>query len=218
MCSIIGTFDLNEIRPLYELNSYRGKYSHSVSVYNINTKRMALVKRSLGELPEGDIELLRNNFSGDGMYYIIHSQAPTGDSVGMHTVHPALYWDPRDIDMQNSYLWHNGILKHKTISELQIFKPGSNWDTELLLYYIINEGNLSHIDGSFACLLYNKGKMFCFRNEIAPLFINDKLTISSTMYENSYTVVPNRIYSIDFTTRELIVESTFVTKNSPYIL
>lgn len=218
MCSIIGTFDLDQIRPLYELNSYRGKYSHSISVYNNNTKRMALVKRSLDELPEYDIDLLRKHYSGDEMYYIIHSQAPTGDDPGMSTVHPAAYWDPYDADMQGSYLWHNGILKHKTIEALKVHKPDSNWDTELLLHYILSGGNLSHIDGSFACLMFNKNKVFCFRNEIAPLFIDKTLNISSTVFEGAYTVLPNKMYSINFDNRDLVLESTFLTKNSPYVL
>ena len=56
------------------------------------------------------------------------------------------------------------------------------WDTGLMHDWLINKKSLDYIDGTFACLRYKNGKLYIFRNEISPLFIDDELNISSTKF------------------------------------
>lgn len=217
MCSIIGTKYRTAIMPLYEKSSERGKYSYSVSVYDYKNKNMLFVYRSLGELTEQKLNDILTGVEGD-YYYIIHSQAPTTENAAEDSIHPAAHLDT---GITYSYLWHNGIIKPKSIKYLQtVTNSESTWDTQLLLQYITQSENLSNIDGSFACLMYHKGEMFMFRNEIAPLFTNFDLTISSVMQggDISFSVVPNKVYKLNLANDSTEIVSTFVTKNSPYIL
>ncbi len=222
MCSIIGSFEPKMLVHLYELNSYRGTHSHSITVYDHRNKKIRYSDKRLGTLPEKHIINVTRTFPGN--YYVIHSQAPTTENASEDSIHPAAlhHNEVRDI----SYLWHNGILKPKTIKQLQEETGlGSSWDTELLLHYMVTRGNLSDIDGSFACLMYHMGDMFMFRNEISPLFIDFDMNISSTKFEigahdggESFSIKPNTIFKLDLVNKSSIIQSTFSTKNSPYLL
>jgi len=212
MCAIIGTRNINSIMPLYELNSYRGKHSHSIAVYDIKHGDITILTRGVGELKESVIDTLRRDYNRDNYYYIVHSQAPTSEGRSSEFIHPAHH--------NGSYLWHNGIIKAVECDRLRnTLGSDSQWDTQLLLMSIIDQGNLNNLDGSFACLLYHRKRLFMFRNEISPLFVDFDFNISSTKPTGDwFSVVPNRVYSIDFVAGATAIESTFNTFSSPYLL
>lgn len=221
MCSIIGSFEPKMLVHLYELNSYRGTHSHSITVYNYRNKKITYTDRQLGELDEKQLHTVTNSFPG--CYYIVHSQAPTTENVDMSSIHPARFFHTEAGD--TSFLWHNGILKPSTIKMLREDTGlGTTWDTQLLLQHVINSGNLSDIDGTFACLMYHMGELYMFRNEISPLFIDFDMNISSTRFEmtstvgGAFSVKPNHMFKLDLFNKASIITSTFVTKNSPYLL
>lgn len=222
MCAIIGSFQPKMLVHLYELNSYRGTHSHSITVYDHRNKKIRYSDKRLGALLESHIVNVTRTFPDN--YYIIHSQAPTTENTGDNSIHPAVLH--HNETKNHSYLWHNGILKPKTIKQLQQETGvGSSWDTELLLYYMIIKGNLSDIDGSFACLMFHMGDLYMFRNEISPLFIDFDMTISSTKFETrpidggaAFSVKPNTIFKLDLVNESTTIQSTFNTKNSPYLL
>jgi len=221
LCSIIGSFEPKMLVHLYELNSYRGTHSHSITVYDYRNKRVRYIDRALGELDE--LKLMNITRTSPGDYYIIHSQAPTTDNVDINSIHPASFHHMEVGD--SSLLWHNGILKPNSIRTLRT-QTGidTSWDTQLLLHHMINSGNLSEIDGSFACLMYHMGEMYMFRNEISPLFIDFDMNISSTKFNMSSTagdafyIKPNHVFKLDLHSKSTIIQSTFTTKNVPYLL
>lgn len=222
MCSIIGSFEPKMLVHLYELNSYRGTHSHSVTVYDHRNKKIRYSDKQLGELKENQLINITRTFPGN--YYIVHSQAPTTENSDIKSVHPAAFFHNEVGDM--SLLWHNGILKPKTINMLrETTGIASTWDTELLLHYMVYKGNLSEVDGSFACLMYHMGDLYMFRNEISPLFIDFEMNISSTRFEigagdggKSIHVKPNTVFKLDLHNKSSIIQSVFNTKNSPYLL
>ncbi len=206
MCSIVASFDLDKVRELAELNAYRGAVAHSFTAIT----------------PDGYlVRLLRGNGGYDrlaipaplGCYYIVHQQAPTDTdpSVG---IHPA----PAD----HSLTWHNGILKPSTISTLQkALSTMVRWDTNLLGMWLDAGQELDErIDGSFACLRYVLAEkaLYAFRNEIAPLFIDADMTISSTKAEGLSPLPPNKMYKIDLRNRMTVGVGDFVTANNPYFM
>lgn len=222
MCSIIGSFEPKMLVHLYELNSYRGTHSHSITVYDHRNKKIRYCDRQLGILEERQLINVTRTFPDD--YYIVHSQAPTTENADIKSVHPARFHNSEVRD--TSLLWHNGILKPKTINMLRESTGiDSSWDTELLLHYMVYKGNLSEVDGSFACLMYHMGDLYMFRNEISPLFIDFDMNISSTLFDISSVdggkaihVKPNALFKLDLHNRSSIIQSTFTTKNSPYLL
>jgi len=223
MCSIIGSFEPKMLVHLYELNSYRGTHSHSITVYDYRNKKISYIDRQLGELDEKQLNTVTSSFSG--CYYIVHSQAPTTENTDDTSIHPARMHHKEVRD--TSLLWHNGILKPKTINMLRENTGlGTTWDTQLLLQHMINNESLSDIDGSFACLMYHTGELYMFRNEISPLFIDFDMNISSTIFEipageafgSAFSISPNRVFKLDLYNKATIIQSTFTTKNSPYLL
>jgi asparagine synthetase B (glutamine-hydrolysing) len=200
MCSIIGSFKKEKLKELYELNSYRGQYAHSVSYYDIVTGNIS-VQRGGGVVDFDSI------IQKPLVYMIVHSQAPTTES---EDIHPA-YYDGR-------FLWHNGILKQSYINELkEKLSETSNWDTFLLLKSISKDReNLNNLDGSFSCLLYDHEKLYLFRNEISPMFYDANLNMSSTRFNGSYTTEPNCLYHVDFNFSTIFRVKTFTTVLNPY--
>lgn len=222
MCSITGSFNYHMLMHLYELNSYRGTHSHSVSVYDYRNKKMIYVDRELGKLDPTKLSNICRTFPD--RYYIVHSQAPTTESDSQYSIHPASFAHKECQD--TSLLWHNGILKPKTIQQLREDTGlGTMWDTQLLLNYMVGKGNLSEVDGTFACLMYHMGELYMFRNEISPLYIDFDMNISSTEFPTnpveggkSFIIKPNYVFKLDLFNKQSIIESTFSTKNSPYLL
>jgi len=201
MCAIIGSFNKEKLQELHKLNSYRGESSYSFGAFDyIHPSMVQYVYKHKGQMEEGYIT---NTYQpNESTYFIAHTQAPTTDT---DNIHPAMYG--------NSMLWHNGIIKQKTLTE-------GTWDTAWLLEQIIDYGwsALSDVDGTFACILYYGGDLFAFRNEISPLFYDDELNISSTKFDNAKSLPPNVVFKIDL--RHKIIDSVayFKTKENPYYI
>ena len=202
MCSIIGSFDKNKIKELYELNSYRGSLSYSLTTFEYDDEgrlRLGVLFQDEGKMPD---DLIDTHHNIEGRFVVAHSQAPTTQSKN---IHPAIYG--------SALLWHNGIIKQKSISE-------GTWDTAWLLEQIINYGwsSLSRIDGTFACMMYDGAGLYIFRNEISPLFVDKNLNISSTKFEGSESLPPNKVFKIDINARRFDVIAHFDTLENPYYI
>lgn len=140
-------------------------------------------------------------------YNIGHVQTPTSNSA---LKHPAIN--------SCTKLWHNGIIKQSCMDEYpDIVYDG--WDTMFLLKLIDTYGTseLSNVDGSFACVYNNGDNVFIFRNEIAPLYIDDELNLSSIKSEGMHMLPPNKVFCVN-AIGELDVVAEFTTKNNPYKL
>lgn len=200
MCAITGSFSKNKLKELYNLNTYRGELSYSLTTFKpISTDaQIQLLIQNEGKMPN---ELIDEMPLAEGNYMIAHSQAPTTET---DNIHPAVYGD--------CLLWHNGIIKQKEV--------GPTWDTLWLLDQIVNYkwGVLSSIDGTFACVYFNGKELFVFRNEISPLFIDDELNISSTKFDGCRPLTPNRVFNINLTDKSLKEVSYFTTKENPYFI
>lgn len=199
MCSIVGSLSRKKLFELCDLNMYRGAVNHSISYYNIKTEEI-VVERFMGPLDTSSIRAMNDT------YYIVHLQAPTGQSENIH---------PAELH-ESHYLWHNGIIKESKMKDLEEkLEVKSAWDTDLLLRAFEAE-MLDEVDGSFSCLLYSLGGLYLFRNEIAPMFYDHDLSISSTKFTNSMPTDPNNIFWMDLHDKSLVSVGTFTTKENPY--
>lgn len=198
MCSIIGSHSRKKIRELIALNLYRGQHSWSISYYNPKTG-LSGITRGMGEIPQDMIII------PEGYYCIIHMQAPTTSNKDMNTVHPA--------QIANNYLWHNGIVKAEWVNKR---KDISSWDTQLILDQYVRTKDLNGIDGTFACLLSKENKLYLFRNEISPLFIDKYNNISSTRFEGATIIKPNIVWAFDPDKGLTDTGITFETVENPY--
>ena len=202
MCAITASFSIEKLKELYKLNAYRGELSYSLTTFdNDDTGRthVGVLLQDEGKLPD----LVLDTFIDQpGRFYVAHSQAPTTDTKN---IHPAAYGD--------ALLWHNGIIKQKTLSS-------DTWDTAWLLENIIDYGwsSLSRVDGTFACIMYWGGELFVFRNEISPLFVDSKLNFSSTKFEGSQSLDPNRVWKINLESGFLDTVAYFETFENPYYI
>ena len=197
MCGIFASFSIDKLNELSKLNSYRG--SHSFSVFNCDS----------GELYK-DFGAFNPSTLNNG-YNICHVQAPTTSEKSIDNIHPST--------IENTHLWHNGIIKDFSIDELNhIFNTNEKWDTKLLHYIMIQDFTiLSKVNGSFACVYYNQGKVFVFRNEISPIFYDSDLNISSVKFDGSMSLPANVIFELDINNKELIrTANTFSTLENPY--
>lgn len=203
MCSIIGSFDKDTLVGLCELNAYRGQHSHSISYYDLESNFFCEIHRSLGPINYKNIDIPKN------AYCVVHMQAPTTDSKSTDNIHPAM--------IGGDILWHNGIIKEKEIQRLQeIYSEASDWDTYILLKHMMTEGTPEGIDGSFSCLYYDSYRMYLFRNEIAPMFIDDDFNISSTKFKNSSPTEPNSLLLFEPGFKRLVPILNFNTVENPY--
>ena len=139
-------------------------------------------------------------------------QAPTFEPQNKLNIHPA--------NDGATKLYHNGILKDKTIKLLQErYQTEESWDTRLLLMDLNGDSDLSDIDGSFSCLWYTGHELRLLRNEIAPMFINESnYDISSTKFENSVSISPNTVFKFKPAKKNLTPIKNFRTVNNPYYL
>ena len=201
MCAITGSLYKNKLKELYALNAYRGELSYSLASFRPTKDKVVFqtLFQESGKMPDALIESLPTT---EGDFMIAHSQAPTTDSKN---VHPAVYGD--------AMLWHNGIIKQKNI-------VAGTWDTEWLLENIIDYGwsALSRVDGTFACVLYWGGNLYIFRNEISPLFVDLHFNISSTRFDGSTSLTPNKVWKINFETGYLDAVAYFDTFENPYYI
>jgi len=197
MCSIIASFSSNKLKDLYTLNSYRGSLSYSFAYFTLWEEEFTMQELVRGKGVAPDFL-----FNDKSYFTVCHSQAPTTQASN---IHPAVY--------RGSYLWHNGIVKQKTLV------PGQ-WDTIWLLQKIKEQGwdSLSEIDGTFACILYNNDGLYVFRNEISPMYYDSQMNFSSTKFENSQSLIPNHVFKIDLAQRKLISIHEFNTFENPYFM
>ena len=203
MCSIIGSFDKDTIVDLCELNAYRGQHSHSISYYDLEHNDFFMIEKSLGPIKYDKIDIPNKH------YCIVHMQAPTTDIKDDFSVHPA--WIDRDV------LWHNGILKAKEITRLQEkYHTNVEWDTYILLMHMMSEGTPDCIDGTFSCLWYDSYRLYLFRNEISPMFIDDDFNISSTKFKNSLPTQPNSVLLFEPGLKNIVPILHFNTVENPY--
>lgn len=203
MCAITASFDRNKLEELYKLNAYRGELSYSLSSFTFTDfmtedARLNILMQDSSKMPEGLIK----NLPEGGKYFIAHSQAPTTSS---NNIHPAVFGD--------AMLWHNGIIKQKSLAK-------NTWDTQWLLEQIIDYGwsSLSRVDGTFACIMYNSGQLFAFRNEIAPMFYDKDLNFSSTKIESARELPPNKVYKLNLSYRTIEPVAYFETLENPYYI
>jgi glutamine phosphoribosylpyrophosphate amidotransferase len=214
MCAIVGSRDRDTLIDLVNLNSYRGSHSHSVSLYDIKTGKMILCKRDFGMPDMGYFDIPEDN------YAIVHIQAPTTEAKDMNSIHPATVGNIRDF-IPDHALWHNGIIKESVVKRYESIY-NTKWDTKQILLSLVKEwgefNTLNEMDGTFSCLYYNKelGKLFIFRNEISPMFIDSKLNISSTKFDGSESTNPNKVLQLNFTDNIITDIGKFTTVENPY--
>lgn len=200
MCAITASFSKRKLEDLYRLNAYRGELSYSLSSFSFNDNiRLETMMQDSTKMPDGLIDCL---VDGDNKYFITHSQAPTTSS---NNIHPAVYGD--------AMLWHNGIVKQKNLN-------AGTWDTEWLLDQVINYGwsALSRVDGTFACMMYNGGELFVFRNEISPMFYDKDLNFSSTKFEFAESLPPNKVFKVNLKYKQITPVAYFETMENPYYI
>jgi len=207
MCSIIGSFSKDKLIELAELNRYRGEHSHSLYVICPVSYKVIYRHKGLGSLNFNEHERFPSG------YFIAHQQAPTTENND-NTIHPA--------EWQDDLLWHNGIIKNDCVEKLKkVHDTSETWDTMLLLkslriYVWSDHVPLSNIDGSFSCLWKADDKIFLFRNEISPMFIDNDFNISSTKFKNSGSIKANTMWEFNLKDKQLIEGEKFVTVNNPY--
>ena len=106
MCAIVGSFSKSKAKELYQLNSYRGELSYSLTTFRsmslCSNVVIQLTYKSPGKIPDS---LIDNCPISEGDYIITHSQAPT---TSTKNIHPAT--------CNGALLWHNGIIKQKTFT------------------------------------------------------------------------------------------------------
>lgn len=225
MCAIFGSFDIQKLKELRDLNAYRGEVSGSISAFFEDD---ALFYKTYGRIPDDKFESMRLEYPG--AYYCAHVQAPTSNVEDEpEFVHPAHYMadiaTATDIHNRLSSLWHNGIIKQRELERINKW-CGQNyqWDTKMLCEFIDLFGFsvLSDIEGSFACVYAVNDSLgnhnyYIFRNKISPLFVDKQLNISSTKFDGSESIEAGVVYRIDIANRQLIkTQHTFETKETPY--
>jgi len=212
MCAIIGSRNIDTLRELVELNSYRGSHSYSLSFFSTYTNVLQIQKKSLGAINLDYVKIPTST------YCIVHVQAPTTDARSEDYIHPAVIdYKFRSYPLQA--LWHNGIIKEEVVKSLSE-KYNSIWDTDQILQ-AIKDGDwntLSQFDGTFSCLYYDlmKSKLMLFRNEISPMFIDDDMNISSTKFPGSRETDPNVVFEMDLKHNTLLKVGEFKTVENPY--
>jgi len=193
MCSIYITDNKSDFFNLRDSCDSRGNFSYSVMYEKENSFHVEKSFNKINDLKESGI-------------YIGHSQAPTNGMIkDINRIHPC--------DKNNSYLYHNGILKKSFIEKYSDEK----WDTKVLFDLLekYNFSILSDIDGSFACIYIKENNIYIFRNKLCNLYYNGK-NICSIKYDESYNIIPDGIvYNFkDFKLKE--TGFIFSTKNNPY--
>lgn len=203
MCSIIGSFNKETIVDLCELNAYRGQHSHSISYYDLEHNDFFMISKSHGSINYNNIDIPDNH------YCIVHMQAPTTEAKDDLSIHPAM--------IERDVLWHNGIIKEKEIERLQQkYHTNIKWDTYILLMHMMYEGTPDGIDGTFSCLWFDSYRLYLFRNEISPMFIDDDFNISSTKFKNSRPTEPNALLLFEPGLKNIVPILNFNTVENPY--
>lgn len=194
MCSIIGSFNKEKVKELVKLNQHRGNFSYSISVYNVCENKIIYSYKDFGEF---NVNKFNSILHTPNNYYICHIQAPTGGMLkDYNRIHPVKY--------NNTYLWHNGILK---------LKDRTLFDTKYLTNILSKKGfnGLSDIEGLFSCVYYNKG-LYMFRTKHGKLYIDKDMNVSSEKFENSKCINFDTVYKVNLKNKEVIIVNEFKTK------
>lgn len=219
MCAISGSFSPIKLHELYELNAYRGVISSSIGIFDKNCQLVDLHRIEGWFKPNFWKSLL--SYEDESHYLLTHSQAPT--TTLNSTIHPAKVSDEESM----TFVWHNGLIKPTSLQAWnEILGENHEWDTQLLAdlinWYGIDSVDeyLSKIKGSFACVVSYReilAKLYVFRNEISPLFVDDNLNISSTVFEGSESLQPNVVHEFNLKRKTLLpTKFTFSTLENPF--
>jgi hypothetical protein len=216
MCAIVASRNINVLKDLVSLNSYRGSESYSYSWFNIYTSSLVIVDRGFGTFDINKIVLPTD------CYGIVHVQAPTNNEGKISTIHPAVIMNQPFPEYTPDYaLWHNGIIKSDVVDRYAE-ETGTRWDTMQILNKISKSdgkwwNRLNDFDGTFSCLLYHRSKgLFIFRNQISPMFVDVNMNISSTKFEGSQQTTPDIVWKIDPLNHIMSEVGTFKTVENPY--
>lgn len=214
MCAITGSKNLDILKELISLNSYRGSHSYSFSLYNMYTGHLHVIKKKFGTINVDELAIPSN------CYGIVHIQAPTTDARTDQFIHPATI--PNVTNEFPFYaLWHNGIIKEDIVKEYSR-ECSTSWDTMMILHMLnrsqINWEVLNKFDGTFSCLLYDglDNTLKLFRNQISPMFIDSDMNISSTKFEGSEETEPDVVFELDLNDNKLLQVGSFKTVENPY--
>lgn len=210
MCAIVGSFDIDKLKELTKLNAYRGGHSHSIAGFDVQGKLLFL-KRAMGPIHDSMFDVLW----APGRYIVSHQQAPTTEARDITAVHPAM-----DIS-GNVYLWHNGIIKADFVRHMQnVLNMDAQWDTALMAQWLATSHRLDEVDGSFASICYEQAssKLYAFRNNLSPLFVDDDMNVSSTRFDGSRELFCNRVWNMDIASKSFTpTDITFDTKDNFYV-
>ncbi len=203
MCGIALSVDPVQLDELVKLNTPRGARIHSVARINQDNVLTWLTKEP------GPLESVSKAYEHLGSLVITHQAAPTSDIGAL--AHPAQYG--------GTYLWHNGIIKQAELDGLKgSTQIVSDWDTEVLLVAIDrNDGIPPILEGSFACLYLAHNLLWAFRNELVPLYVNDR-SISSVPFEDAEELSPGVMYRVDQIPDgiDVVAVSQFELTHNPY--
>lgn len=167
MCSLIGSMYKDELKSLVAANAYRGNWTSSFTSIDPITFEHCL-ERIQGPMNDNIIDLLFI----EGKFHVIHMQAPTGISSGIHPAESRAH----------GLLWHNGLI-------LGCEDP---WDTQEVCNDLDNGFEcLSGYNGSFACVYLKNQNLYLFRNEISPLFTSNRGSFSSHKIDGFMPLPPN---------------------------
>lgn len=213
MCGIVGSYSIDALIELFELNKNRGQHSWSLFEINIKERSVSGV-RGKGAFDKN----LAGGLSIGDFYYIGHCQAPTNGKSFETNTHPA--------QSGSGYLFHNGILKSQYVKILKhTLRSECNWDTKLLLEYLTVPENkilferLSEVDGSFACVLLQQEKNpHIFRNATSPLYIDKNLNLSSNSFYGSEMLHAGKVFEMDLESRGLRLTTTFDNIDKPFFI
>lgn len=225
MCGIFGSYDFDEFIHLAELNSERGAVSHSAVAIDASSRGVVCNHKALNVFRAFGDSISRYSYR---TLYIGHVQAPTTTERNKDWIHP--------VEFAGSMLWHNGILKPKTIERLG---AGDKWDSRILLSHILGKHDLGEIDGSFSCVMYDPGfgrwffkngrpLLVFFRNALAPMFVKgmetdgvntiNVQTFSSMPFVDAKETDCDIVYFMDPADGIMVPVERFKTHTMPYHL
>lgn len=202
MCSIVGSYSKAKFIELIKLNTYRGTFSHSLTIIKPDGYQIC---KGFGPFNE---DLLNTEFYNDGDYLLGHCQAPTNGLVQEYDrIHPY---------QGKISLLHNGIIKDAEVGRINSeLSTDYVWDTQALAEYIQDDfSKLSDIEGSFACGCIKENELYVFRNAISPLYMDDDANISSTRFTSSNMISNNSIYKLN--KKKFNIVESFNNTHNPY--
>ncbi len=203
MCGITLSVDPVQLDELVKLNTPRGARIHSVARINQDNVLTWLTKEP------GPLESVSKAYEHLGSLVITHQAAPTSEAGMLY--HPA--------NLMGKYLWHNGVIKQSQLDHFKLTTQlWSEWDTQLLLAAIDhNDGIPPKLEGSFACLYLAHNILWAFRNELVPLYANDR-SISSVPFEDAEELSPGVMYRVDQIPDgiDVVAVSQFELTHNPY--